>query len=221
MKSVIEMIDKYKVIAIVRGADRDSILQIAKALFDGGVRLMEITFDATGKVPAEVTAGMIEAVAKEYGDKMSIGAGTVLTEEQLLLAKNAGAKYIISPNTNCNIIRKTKEYGLVSIPGAMTPSECVDAHDAGADYIKLFPMNTLGIGYYKAISAPLSHIKFLAVGGVNAENLSDHLRAGVCGVGIGSDIVNPSLIKQGNFDEISRKAGAYMQAVRSFCSEDL
>jgi hypothetical protein len=176
---------------------------------------MEITFDATGKITLEQTAEMIRAVCEKYGDKMSIGAGTVLSEKQLIYAKNAGAEYIISPNTKLPIIRKTKELGLISIPGAMTPSECVEAQEAGADYIKLFPMANLGISYYKAVSAPLSNIKFLAVGGVTADNLSEFLKAGVCGVGIGSDIVNMSLIKEEAYDKISEKARKYMSVVKN------
>ena len=216
MKNTIEMINKYKVIAIVRGADGDNILQIAKALYDGGIRLMEITFDAKRITPPSKTADMIKAVSEMYGEEISIGAGTVIDEEQLICAKEAGAKYIISPNANTHIIKRTKELGLVSIPGAMTPSECADSHIAGADFIKLFPLSVLGIDYYKAISAPLSHINFLAVGGVNADNLEEFLKAGICGVGIGSDIVNMSLIHSGDYEKITEKARQYMAVVKKF-----
>ena len=127
----------------------------------------------------------------------------------MAIARDAGAKYIISPNTDEKVIKKTNECGMVSIPGALTPTEIQYAHACGADFVKLFPADNLGIGYIKAVLAPLSHIKLLAVGGVNENNLKDFLNVGVKGVGIGSNITKKELIKQGQYDEITKLAKKY------------
>lgn len=145
---------------------------------------------------------------------MYIGAGTVLSERQVELTATAGGKFIISPDANQSVIRKTRELGLVSMPGALTPSEIQAAHLAGADFVKLFPITNLGIGYVKAVSAPLSHIKFLAVGGVDDTNMRDYLKAGVCGFGIGSNIVDKKLIEREDWSAITALARRYVEAVK-------
>lgn len=145
---------------------------------------------------------------------MYIGAGTVLTEKQAELTKSAGGRFIISPDTNPNVIKKTKELGMVSIPGALTLSEIQLAHRSGADFVKLFPITNMGVDYVKAVKAPLSHISFLAVGGVNENNIADYMKAGVCGFGIGSNIVSKKLISENNFEAITESAKQYVSAVK-------
>ena len=144
---------------------------------------------------------------------MLVGAGTVLTEEQLLLARDGGAKYIITPNTNPALIRKVKELGLISMPGAMTPSEAVAAWENGADIVKIFPAGTLGPDYIKAIRAPLSQIPLMAVGGVNEKNCASFLAAGCCGIGVGGGLVNKEWIMNGEWDKIIALAREYRKAV--------
>lgn len=207
MNEIIEKIQKEKIITIVRGVPKEKIIPLAKAMYDGGIRLIECTYDASGTICDEETASNIEAIVKHFGDEMVVGAGTVLTEKQVELTKNAGGQFIISPDTNPDIIKKTKELGLVSIPGALTPSEITLATRSGADFVKLFPVNAVGgLDYIKAVSAPLSNIKFLAVGGVNENNISDYLKAGFCGVGIGSGIVKSSMIENEDYDGITNLA---------------
>jgi 2-dehydro-3-deoxyphosphogluconate aldolase/(4S)-4-hydroxy-2-oxoglutarate aldolase len=147
---------------------------------------------------------------------MLIGAGTVLTEKQVELTKNAGGKFIISPDTCPEVIKETKKLGLVSIPGAFTPSEAVIAHKAGADFVKLFPITSMGPKYLKDIKAPLSHIRFLAVGGINADNITEYLSVGACGVGIGSDIANKKLIEANDFAAIEENAKCYVKQIEIF-----
>ncbi|MEE1278875.1 MAG: bifunctional 4-hydroxy-2-oxoglutarate aldolase/2-dehydro-3-deoxy-phosphogluconate aldolase [Acutalibacteraceae bacterium] len=213
MLKTIEKILKEKVIVIVRGVAREDLLPFAEAVYRGGIRLLECTFDATGTVTDEQIADNIKMLVDHFGDKMLIGAGTVLTEKQVELVKSVGGKFIISPDTNPDIIRKTKEMGLVSIPGAFTPSEAAAAHRAGADFVKLFPIGKLGAGYLKDVKAPLSHIRFLAVGGVNADNMAEYHNAGALGFGIGSDIVNKKHIADGNFTAIEASARKYIDAL--------
>lgn len=213
-KQVIEKIVAEKIITIVRGVSKEDLLPLAEAMYKGGIRLMEITYDASRPETNQDTAEQIKMLAEAYEGKMYIGAGTVLTKEQVELTKQAGGKFIISPDCNPDVIRKTCELGMVSIPGALTPSEATQAVANGADFVKLFPITGLGSSYVKAIKAPLSHIKFLAVGGVTPENMQEFADAGVCGFGIGSNIVDKKLIEKGAFDEIEALAKVYTSLVK-------
>ena len=210
---IISSIEKEKLIVIVRSVAFDKLLPLANALYAGGVRLMEITYSANGSIKDEDTARGIELLAKEFNGRMYIGAGTVLTEKQVELTKNAGGSFIISPDSNPDIIKKTKDLCMVSIPGALTPSEIQMAHRAGADFVKLFPVTNLGTDYIKAIKAPLSHIKFLAVGGIDENNLEEYLKSGICGVGVGSNITKKDLIDNNDFDAITALAKKYTEVI--------
>ncbi len=205
-------LDNTRLIAILRGVPAETLPQVLDALYEGGVRLAEITYDATGEVPAEETAAMIEAAAIRMEGKMHIGAGTVLEEKQLSLTKDAGGSFIISPHTDAGLISRTKELGLISIPGAMTVSEVVTAHKAGADYIKLFPVSTLGPDFIGQVHGPLPHVKLLAVSGVGLVDIPMYLDAGAAGFGIGGAIVNRKLCLAGDFDTIRENAAAYAKA---------
>ena len=202
---VIESIEKEKIIVIVRGVAREDLIPLASALYEGGIRFVECTYDAGGKIPDEEIAERSALLAKHFEGKMLIGAGTVLRKNQIELTKAAGGKFIISPDTNEEIIAETKKQGLVSIPGALTPSEATLANRAGADFVKLFPINKMGEGYLKTICAPLSHIRFLAVGGVRIENILEHLNNGASGVGIGLSEQDRQAINQKDFNSITAR----------------
>ena len=143
---------------------------------------------------------------EKFEGRIRIGAGTVMTEKQVELAYNAGAEFIISPDCYENVIRKTRELGMVSIPGVFTPTEAANAYRFGADFAKLFPNSELNLSYLKAVMAPLSHIKFLAVGGVDHENMKAYLDAGAKGIGVATAIINKDAILAGNYEEITRRA---------------
>lgn len=213
MNEVMERIRSDKIIAIVRGLESEYMLALADALYNGGITMIEVTFDQKNPDKWRDTCGAIKLISEKFAGRMLAGAGTVMTTEQLELAYEAGAKYIISPDTNAEVIRATKKLGLVSLPGAMTPTECVTAYNAGADAVKVFPAGELGPAYIKAIRAPLSHIPMLAVGGVNEKNAADFINAGCIGLGVGGKLVNIELIKNGKFDEISALAREYIKAV--------
>lgn len=212
-EGIIKGIEKYKIISIIRGAGKENIASIMQALEEGGIRFAEITFDQSGRVSDKETAEMIMLVSQKFSDRITVGAGTVVSEKQVELAKSAGAEYIISPNTDKAVIEKTVECGMVSIPGAFTPSEIIAADKLGADFVKLFPMVSMDIGYIKAISAPINNIKLLAVGGVTAENMSDYFKCGICGLGVGSDIVNKKLIIDKDYETIKQNALRYTSCV--------
>jgi 2-dehydro-3-deoxyphosphogluconate aldolase/(4S)-4-hydroxy-2-oxoglutarate aldolase len=175
---------------------------------------MEVTFDQKHPESFQDTADAIQAVRQKYADRMLAGAGTVTTPELVELAAQAGAQYIISPDTDPEVIRKTRELGLVSMPGALTPSEIMTAHRAGADFVKLFPSANLGPAYVKAIRAPISHVKLLAVGGIDEHNISQFLAVGMVGAGVGGNLANKTWIEQGEFDKITAAAQALLAAIR-------
>ncbi len=213
-EEVIHSILKHKIIVILRGLSEEELICTAEALYRGGIRLAEVTYDSLGNIPDEAAAQCIARLVHSFPG-MHIGAGTVLTERQVQLTAEAGGKFIISPDTNPDVIRQTRESGLVSIPGALTPSECTLAHRSGADFIKLFPIGELQPSYLRAITAPLSHLKFLAVGGVNPDNLARYLRAGACGIGVSTGIVNRDAIRSGDYAAVTRLAETYINALET------
>lgn len=206
--NILKVVEKEKIIVIVRGVESKKILPLAEAMYDGGIRLLEITYSAGNTETAE----NIKRLKEHFGESMYIGA-TVLTEEQAELTKDAGGEFIISPNTVPEVIRKTKALGMVSMPGAYTPSEIQLAHNSGADFVKIFPAVSLGAEYIKAVKAPLSNIKLLAVGGINEHNIKEYLNAGVCGFGIGSNIVDQKRIEKNDFKAITELTKRYVSAV--------
>ena len=211
---IMELIEQNRVIAIVRGMHPEQMAPLARALERGGIRMMEITFNQNAPETFQNTVNAIRTLSQNMRD-MAIGAGTVMTLEQLHMAADVGARYIISPDVNPALIAETKRLGLTSLPGAMSPTEIVTAWNAGADAVKVFPIGDLGVGYLKAIRAPLSHIPLIAVGGVNERNCADFLRAGAIGVGVGGQLVNREWIDAGEFYKIASLAGKIAQAAQN------
>ena len=205
-ETVIQEIYKNKIIAIIRGMDKEKTVNIARALYEGGIRFVEVTFNQKNPDKFYETADCIRAIREEMGNKMYVGAGTVTSAELVNMAAEAGALYIISPDTDVEVIRRTKELGLVSMPGAYTPTEAKTAYVNGADFIKLFPCIGDGPAYVKALCAPFNHIPFLAVGGVDAENAASYLKAGAIGVGVGSSLTKKAWIEAGDYHKITEEA---------------
>lgn len=205
--TVLEAIYSGKIITILRGLSPEDTLHAVQAICDGGISLAEITFDQTK--PPCVTADVIRTLCGHFSGRMHIGAGTVMTMEQLHAAYDAGAEYIISPNADLDIIRETKRLGLVSIPGAFTATEVSQCWAAGADIVKIFPADSVGPAYLKALRGPLHHIPLSAVGGVTLDNIRSFLEAGACCVGIGANIIDKKAVLAGDFDAIRSLAAAY------------
>jgi len=208
---IIQNVFDRKIIAIIRGMDPEICEKLAEAFYAGGINMVEITFNQANPKEWYKTVEAIQAIRGKFHDGMFVGAGTVMNLEQLNLAKTAGAQYIISPNTNVELIRKTVELGLVSMPGAMTPTEIVTAYEAGADFVKVFPVGNLGASYMKALTAPLSHIPMLAVGGVTPENVGTYMAAGAVGAGVGGNLTNKEWIAVGAYDRITQVARNLIQ----------
>lgn len=218
-KDVMQAIEEHKLIAILRNIPNEKLIPTAEALYAGGIRLLEITFAADGSKNQEVQ-GNIKRLTEHFQEKMLIGAGTVVSEEQVRLTKMAGGTFVISPNTNRKVIFESHICGLVSIPGAYTPSEICKAQESGADFVKLFPAVDLGPKYVKAVKAPLNHIKILAVGGINENNMQEYLQAGICGFGVGSNIVDQKLVEAEDYGAITALAEKYVAVISSQESSD-
>ena len=213
-EQIIKMVEEQKVIAIVRGVEPEKCLEVAKALYAGGIRMIEVTFDQKNPERQWETAESIRRISEYFEGQIAVGAGTVTSEKLVETAAAAGARYIISPDTNEAVIKRTRELSLVSMPGALTPTEVLNAHRWGADFVKLFPVGSFGTGYVKAVKAPLNHIRLLAVGGVNADNIADFLDAGCCGAGVGGNLVNKKWIEAGEYGKLTKAAEELLAAVK-------
>ena len=210
----LEYVRQRKIVAIVRGLPPENMVRLGHAFEEGGIGLMEITYNQRAPETWKDTAAAIEAVAKEFGDRLLAGAGTVITLEQVAMTYNAGGRYLVTPATQPEIIRAGKALGLGLYPGAMTPTEILEAYNAGADAVKVFPASALGVGYIKAVRAPLSHIPLMAVGGVNEKNAADFMKAGCVGLGVGGNLVNKEWIENGEWGKITALAKEFMKAVQ-------
>ncbi|QTQ15666.1 bifunctional 4-hydroxy-2-oxoglutarate aldolase/2-dehydro-3-deoxy-phosphogluconate aldolase [Treponema parvum] len=207
---VLSFIKQKKIVSIARRISPDRIVEAAKAVNSGGIFCLEITFDQSSDSCIADTAKSIREVKKALGDKMCVGAGTVVSVEQARAAAEAGADFILAPDTNPAVISEAKKLGLVCVPGAMTPTEIQNAWNLGADIVKVFPAGYLGLDYIKAVRAPISNVPLMAVGGVNEKNIKDFLGAGYCSCGIGSNIMKESLINEGKFEELSLLAKKFV-----------
>ena len=210
-EQLIKKVLQKKVIAIVRGLYGESVLKLAETLFSGGIEMMEVTFDQLRPETHSATVEAIRLLNERIGDRMLIGAGTVTSERMVESAHSAGARYIVSPNVEPNVIRRTAELGLVSMPGALSPTEIIAAHSLGADFVKVFPAAQLGADYIKAVRGPCNHIPLLAVGGVNERNAKDFLAAGCVGVGVGGNLANKDWIAEDAFERILALAREYAE----------
>lgn len=185
----LERLKQGKLVAVIRGAQPEQIVPIAQALKEGGIFSLEITAD-TPKV-----CSVIEQVKETFGDDLIVGAGTVLDPETARAVIMAGAEFIFSPTVNAETIKMAKRYGVISIPGALTPTEILTAYEHGADLIKVFPADAMGAGYFKNITGPLPHIPLMPTGGVTLDNIASYFKAGAVAAGLGGSLVNPAKLQ--------------------------
>ncbi len=201
------------IVAVVRAASGELLADVAEALVAGGVDVLEITFT----VPH--TTRVLEKVADRLGDKVLLGAGTVLDTETARAALLAGAEYLVSPTVNLDVIAMCKRYGKLVMPGALTPTEILSAWQAGADIVKVFPSEITGPKYLKAVHGPLPQIRLMPTGGVNLETAAAFLKAGACSLGIGGSLVDPQAIASGDLAKIESLAKQYVKIVRDTRAE--
>ncbi|MEX2558340.1 MAG: bifunctional 4-hydroxy-2-oxoglutarate aldolase/2-dehydro-3-deoxy-phosphogluconate aldolase [Pirellulales bacterium] len=196
------------IVAILRAPDGSRLVDAAQALLAGGIDVMEVTFT----VPH--APKVLEHLADQLGDKLLLGAGTVLDPETARVALLAGAQFIVSPAVNLDVIRLCRRYGKLVLPGALTPTEVLTAWEAGADIVKVFPSDVTGPGYIKALRGPLPQVRLLPTGGVNLETAAAFIEAGACGLGIGGSLVEPAALARGDMGRIESLARQYVQIVR-------
>lgn len=207
MNRAIEQIEAGKIVAILRGDYGAMVEEIAAALSEAGITAVEVTMNSPNALAS------INRLAMKFASRMAVGAGTVLRPAEVEQAAKAGAQFIVSPNRNASVIETTKREGLVSLPGCFTPSEIVEALDAGADAIKIFPANTLGPAYVKAVRAPLGKIRIVPTGGVTPESAKDYLNAGAWALGVGSELVSADVKTPGGLERLRERATAFVKAV--------
>ena len=212
-EEALSVIIKERLVAILRGVPMARVDGVVQALWRGGVRVLEFTFDHAEPDYIADNAAKIRHTVERFGDRVLVGCGTALTAQEVDAAHEAGACLVISPNVDEAVIRRAKELGMVSMPGALTPTEIVKAWELGADIVKLFPAGELGLGYIKAVRGPLAHIPMSAVGGVKPENVSDFLNAGVCGFGVGGQLVLGKAVKSGDDEAIEKRAREFTDAI--------
>lgn len=209
LPQIYSQIAETGVVSIIRGLEGPIVDNTVQALYEGGIRAVEITFNTPG------AAGIIERLKKEYSGKMIIGAGTVLDPETARIAILAGADYILSPSLNLKVIEVCNRYGKLAVPGVLTPTEVVNAIEAGAQIVKLFPARAFGPVYIKDLKGPLNQVEIMAVGGITIENAGEYIKNGAMSVGVGSELVNAKLITAGNYGEISRKAALILENIKA------
>lgn len=204
----LERVLQSGVVAIIRASSGEQLVNVAQALYEGGIEVIEVTFTTPGVVE------VISAVRKKFGAKILLGAGTVLDPETARIALLAGAEFIVSPCVNLEIIKLAHRYDKLVMPGAYTPTEIVTAWEAGADIVKLFPADIGGAGYLKALKGPLPQVRLMPTGGVNQKTLPDFVNAGACAVGLGSQLVEKDALEQGNFRRIQELAAEYQRLMK-------
>ena len=195
-------------VAVVRAPDPTNLVNVIRALADGGVTVAEVTFT----VPDAV--GVIRAAKKELGDRVLLGAGTVLDSETARAALLAGAEFIVSPTVNLDVIKICRRYDKLVFPGAFTPTEILTAWEAGADVVKVFPADALGPAFFKAVRGPLPQVRLMPTGGVDLNTAGEFLRAGACCLGVGSQLVDPKAVAREDFEYLRGLAWQYTQAVK-------
>jgi 2-dehydro-3-deoxyphosphogluconate aldolase/(4S)-4-hydroxy-2-oxoglutarate aldolase len=196
------------IIAVVRAQKMEQVLPLSEALIAGGVEVIEITMTTPNAL-----AAIREARAK-FGDRALIGVGTVLDTETCRAAVAAGAEFIVAPICRPEFVPIAKEADRPIMLGAYTPTEAQRAHEAGADFIKIFPADTLGPGYIKALRAPLPHLRIVPTGGVDVKNVADFFNAGCVALGVGSSLVSAKILSEANWGELTRRAVEFVTAAR-------
>ena len=207
-QQILSFITGVGVVPVVRTPTAESALLSVAALYAGGVRAAEVTMTVPGALK------VLEKLADEFGDRLVLGAGTVLDPETARACMLAGANFFVTPNLRLSTIEMAKRYSKVICPGALTPTEVVTAWEAGADAVKIFPAHCMGgAKYIKALKGPLPHIQMIPTGGVNLETTGEFLKAGACAVAVGSELISPQFIKENRYDDMRDLAARYLAAV--------
>ncbi len=198
------------IVAVVRFSAPEPLVNVVEALAAGGVTVAEVTFTVPGALD------VIRAAKQKLGDRVLLGAGTVLDPETARAAFLAGAEFIVSPAVNTEVIKVCRRYDKLVMPGAFTPTEVLTAWEAGADIVKVFPADVVGPAFFKALRGPLPQVKLMPTGGVDLSTAAEFLKAGAVCLGVGSQMVEPATVAAGNFARITETARQYVEIVKRF-----
>jgi 2-dehydro-3-deoxyphosphogluconate aldolase/(4S)-4-hydroxy-2-oxoglutarate aldolase len=198
-------LERTRLVAILRRTEPRLACDIVAALVAGGVRVVEVTFDSPG------AADMLRELGRAFGSQVVLGAGTVLEEQQAEEALACGASFIVSPHTDAALVARLAERGVACVPGAFTPTEVLAAWRAGASLVKLFPAGAVGPSFLKDLRGPFRDIPLLPTGGVNLDNAAEFVAAGAWGLGLGSALVDHTLLASRQFDQLAERARAYVE----------
>jgi 2-dehydro-3-deoxyphosphogluconate aldolase / (4S)-4-hydroxy-2-oxoglutarate aldolase len=213
-QTILSFIKDIGIVPVVRTNSADSAVKAVDAIYRGGIRAAEITMTVPGAIRA------LEKVADAFGDKLVLGAGTVLDPETARACMLAGAEFFVTPSLRPSTIEMARRYSKVIMPGALTPTEVLTAWEAGADIVKIFPAgNVGGAKYIKALKGPFPQIEMIPTGGVNLETAGDFLKAGACAVAVGGELVDAKSIREDRYDLIEAKAKQYLEAIAKARSE--
>ncbi len=207
----IQKILATRFIAVIRAGSSEQLIDVGRALHDGGCDLIEVTMTTPGAL------SVIEEATSELGEDVLIGAGSVLDSETARAAILSGAQYIVSPVTDRDTIDMAHRYDKVVMPGAYTPTEAFDAYRAGADFVKIFPAGVGGPKYIKALKAPMPQLSLVPTGGVNLDTISEFLQAGADACGVGSSLVSKEALRDGDMEKIRDTAAAFLKSVNDVC----
>ncbi|UCH04054.1 MAG: bifunctional 4-hydroxy-2-oxoglutarate aldolase/2-dehydro-3-deoxy-phosphogluconate aldolase [Candidatus Thorarchaeota archaeon] len=210
-KKAMDLIYQTGLIPIIRVDSTETAFRVAEAFITGGVSIIEVTFSVPG------ATDVVRKLSQELGDKVLVGTGTVLNAEMVNEAVEAGSEFIVSPGYSEELIKAAQKHSKPCIPGAMTPSEILDAHNLGADAVKVFPCGNLGgAAYIKAVRAPLPHIPLVPTGGVNLDTAGPLLEVGSFALGVGSAITDKTAIKEGRFEVITDNVKRFIHVVKKY-----
>jgi 2-dehydro-3-deoxyphosphogluconate aldolase/(4S)-4-hydroxy-2-oxoglutarate aldolase len=196
-------------VAVIRLSDPDKLIKVAEAIYRGGVLGIEITMTVPNAIK------VIEQASREFGSYMNIGVGSVLDHETAQKAIDAGAKYVVSPIFKKEIIETAHKNEVPAMPGAFSPTEIQTAFECGADIVKVFPADVLGMAFFKGVLAPLPHLKLMPTGGVTLTNAGEWLKAGACAVGVGSALLDKKAIASGNYGVLTENAKKLIQSINT------
>ncbi|MBU2491620.1 MAG: bifunctional 4-hydroxy-2-oxoglutarate aldolase/2-dehydro-3-deoxy-phosphogluconate aldolase [Bacteroidetes bacterium] len=209
-QEILKTIFEEKVVAVVRVEEPEKLKKVIQAIYNGGVKIIEITMT----VPNAIS--MIEKMSAEFGNKVLIGVGSVTDKQTAADAISAGANYVVSPVTKKEVVETVLKLDKPVMPGAFTPTEALNAFEMGADIVKIFPADVLGMNFFKGVLAPMPQLKLMPTGGVSLTNAGEWLKAGACAVGVGTALLDKAAIKNENYDLLTANAKTIIETIKTY-----
>ena len=206
-QDILNKIFELKAVAVVRMNNADKLKKVVDAIYKGGVAAIEITMTTPGALQS------IESLSKSMGDEILVGVGSAINKQMASDAINAGAKFVVSPIFKKELIEVAHQNDVPAMPGCFTPTEIQTAYEAGADVVKVFPADVVGMAFFKGVLAPLPHLKLMPTGGVSLTNAGDWIKAGACAVGIGSALLDKKAIEEEDYNKLTQNAITFINSI--------